>query len=315
MAHENNGTFFSFCRDASLVYLNTNGPTSWRDNFDKILVNGQGKIEIATSVDPLAVKLFGTALASLLRRHFDLRVYFVEGNKEIGLGRPIIGTTETEEIFKPHRELVSKGCVMVSDCDYDPAGNYVGLGGGNVIALGVPPQEEKTANQPVSPATSASPELSRKRIDLVRNFLAAGQAPNIRAVIVFGSTARGQARTNSDLDLMLVCQTANRHEEEKFITTLCSLPDCPEILLPPTPIIPDEPDIFAREVSLKFIPFYLLERIGIKVSGAGLDPSKAFIEDYVVVARTSEEAEQIRAKIEAKKAEILNQLTQMGSSS
>ncbi|MFA5034759.1 MAG: nucleotidyltransferase domain-containing protein, partial [Candidatus Margulisiibacteriota bacterium] len=166
----------------------------------------------------------------------------------------------------------------------------------------------------VKPVPPKTPQLTKNRLELLKKALNSNLGHNLRGVLVFGSTARGQARPDSDLDIMLVCQTTNRHEEEKFLTTLRSQPDCPEIPLPPTPIILDEPDIFAREVSLKFIPFHLLERIGIKVSGAGLDPGKAFIEDYVVVARTPQEAEQIRAKIEAKKAEILK-LIQKGSAS
>ena len=314
LAREDATDLFIFCRDHSLVYLDTGGPVSWRDNYDKIQINNNGKIEVEADANPAAVKLFAQNLATLLRRGFDLRVYQLETEQEVMLGRPVIGTEEIETVFTPRVERQSRSCVQYFDSDYDPQGYIVGSASGRAISLSANDDLTPSLANAVKPVPPKTPQRTKNRLALLKKALSSNFSHNLRGVLVFGSTARGQARPDSDLDIMLVCQTTNRHEEENFLSALRSQPDCPEIPLPPTPIIIDEPNIFAREVSLKFIPFHLLERIGIKVSGAGLDPSKAFIEDYVVVARTPQEAEQIRAKIESKKAEILK-LIQKGSAS
>ena len=57
------------------------------------------------------------------------------------------------------------------------------------------------------------PSLASERESLVRCLEAMDRVTPVRAVYLFGSHARGQARTDSDVDLCIVAEGAERQQE------------------------------------------------------------------------------------------------------
>lgn len=87
------------------------------------------------------------------------------------------------------------------------------------------------------------PSLQPQRETLARCLAAMDRALPLRRAILFGSHARGQARPDSDVDLCLVSDGAERQSEAaaKFSHALWDIWPCPAFtLIPITPSRLDE---------------------------------------------------------------------------
>lgn len=92
------------------------------------------------------------------------------------------------------------------------------------------------------------PSLQPQRETLARCLEAMNRALPLRRVILFGSHARGEARPDSDVDLCLVADGAERQLEaaSKFTEAIWDITPCP-----PFTMIPITPTRLAEKTAIR----------------------------------------------------------------
>ena len=146
-------------------------------------------------------------------------------------------------------------------------------------------------------------ELRAEAVSELRDCLIKGNNENIRAILLFGSTAKGTAKPNSDIDLMVILNDTDANplfvsEEEMTFAEVLFSNTSRKIHFPTQRLVLASESKSQMTMMFFFIDFKKVTDSGIKF----FDPrskGKMIGDEWIIVARTAKEEEAIKLQIQA----------------